>query len=74
MHHLRSEHNGEMHYLVIIFLLFVAAFALMPNAVRSLGDSSPTLVKALAAIGAMSWIAGCAIQIAKTGYISAPYA
>ena len=63
-----------MHYLVIIFLLFVAAFALMPNSVRSLGDSSPALVKTLAMIGAVCWIAGCAIQLARTGYVSAPYA
>ena len=62
-----------MHYLVIIFLLFVAAFAFMPNAARSIGDSSPALVKALAMIGAVCWIAGCAIQLAKTGYVSAPY-
>lgn len=74
MHNLISEHNGEMHYLVIIFLLFVAVFAFMPNAVRSLGDSSPTVVKTLVVIGAVSWIAGCAIQLAKTGYVSAPYA
>ena len=63
-----------MHYLVIIFLLFVAAFAFMPRTVRSFSDSSPTLVKTLVVVGAVCWIAGCAIQLAKTGYVSAPYA
>lgn len=63
-----------MHYLVIFFMLVVAAFAFMPNTVRSIGDAAPALVKTLACIGAVCWVAGCAIQLAKTGYISAPYA
>lgn len=58
--------------LVIIFMAFVACFALAPALTRKAGDAAPAIAKTLAALGAAGWVVGSALQVVKYGAITAP--